>query len=271
MSAAEEEREPDEADADVPAREGDRVAVEYHSAHVDRRKVLVGEVMDVVLKGAPRDGEWVAMLAEIYVRPEDGHRNDRSEHYTETTRSAMRRVTWEIEEDEDRGWHSVEARNGLRWNRVNETGTRTEISVLAAEEEPPHPDNGVVLAVGLRCHRCNGTSCKEVTDPETEPLTGTRWACPHCHEVDDESGAEIGQQYEILGCKPVSHVDTSWSLAEHEALEWAASPTRWRAFTETVLKGRKATEYAEDVDVTPGTVYRHVHDAREVLKGGLNE
>jgi len=65
MSTAEEEREPDETDVDVPCKEGDRVAVEYESVHANHRLVTVGHVKDVVLKGAPRDGEWVAMLAEI--------------------------------------------------------------------------------------------------------------------------------------------------------------------------------------------------------------
>jgi len=258
---------------DVPVDEEDRVAVEYESAHAGRRVVLTGTVEDVVRKGGPdEDGEWEDHLAEIYVRPEDGHRNDRLDEYIEGTEGTpMRRVLYEIRAE--RGWHGVEARNGLRWHSLNETGTETEISVLAADEEPPHPSNEVHVAVGVRCRRCAGTSTLTVDEAKPDKaFMERRWACPHCHEIERDSAPTIEEQYEVLAVKPVAGmVDASLHVDDLPTAEWAASPKRWDAFRETVIKGRKATEYADEVDVTPGTVYRHVHDAREVIKGGLNE
>jgi len=267
MSTAEEEREPDETDVDVPCKEGDRVAVEYESVHANHRLVTVGHVKDVVLKGGPdEEGGWEDHLAEIYLRPENPEDLERQDRYMEEEgMTAMRRVLYEI--GGTRGWHTVEIRNGARWHKASETGTETSLTVLAEDEEPPRATDNVTVGLEIQCDECMSVGVVPLTDPN--PDLGTY----SCHECEEER--EIGEDASVVDAWPLvgrpEDIEGPGGNAGREVAEWAMSPKRWAAFRETVLKGRKATEYAEDVDVTPGTVYRHVHDAREVIKGGHNE
>ena len=250
-------------EAGVP-EESTRVAVEYKSTHAKRLKTMVGTVERAeVAPGAIKGRLW-----HVYITPE-GERNDRKEHYREEEDTTPRRrlvIAPELESV------TLESRNGGRWHRLSR-GDAEVRAVETEEDEATQGGEGVTVVVEVRHTRCAGTSVLAVTETEPEVMS-KGLACPHCHPVDRDSCGTIEEEYEVTEVMPITchpeDVDTSMSLhrlkRRYGVAEWAASPKRWRAFREAVIKGRKSTEVAEAFGVSPGTIYRHVHDAREVIK-----
>lgn len=238
--------------------EGDRVAVHYESVYADRRKTLVGEVTDVE-QANPYGRLW-----KIYLSPE-GERDERKE---DVDSRPPRRLTV-MPEAED----SLETRNGARWNTLTKPATSAEWEVLGEGEEPAREAIGSV-AVKVRHSRCGGTTLLTVDSvEEAEDLRGRVLACPHCqgtNEDGEERHHEVGKEFELEAIRPLtSHpndVDPIHDLEDHEVVEHHASPRRWEVYMEAGVKGRNRSHLAEDLGVSDGTVYRHVHDAREAIR-----
>ena len=243
-------------EAGVPA-EGERVAVTYESVYAERDKVLTATVETV--EHAP--GSLGGRLWHVYLVPE-GERDERREAYTEDEARPPRRLTVMPEAESV----TLETRNGGRWNRLNAPATNAEVEVLGADEEPDREAIGTV-AVMVRHSRCGGTTLLTVDSvEEAEDLRGRVLACPHC-EVDED---EVGEDYTFERMAPLAMhpdaVDPLDSLEDHPVVEHHASPRRWDVYLKAGVKGRNRAHLAEDLGVAEGTVYRHVHDAREAIR-----
>ena len=250
-------------EAGVPA-EGERVAVTYESVYAERDKVLTATVETV--EHAP--GSLGGRLWHVYLVPE-GERDERREAYTEDEARPPRRLTVMPEAESV----TLETRNGGRWNRLNAPATNAEVEVLGEDEEPEREPIGTV-AVTVRHSRCAGTTLLTVDSvEEAEDLRGRVLACPHCHGEDEDGNArrhEVGTEFSFEAIRPLTthpdHVDTIDELDDHEVVEHHASPRRWDVYLKAGVKGRNRAHLAEDLGVAEGTVYRHVHDAREAIR-----
>ena len=236
----------------MPA-EGERVAVRYESVYAERDKVLTAEVESV--EHAP--GSLGGRLWHVYLRPE-GERDERAEDVDDRP---PRRLTFMPEAESV----TLDTRNGARWNRLNAPATNAEVEVLAEGEEPETATEGTV-AVEVRREECGHASLVTVDSvEEAEDLRGREHECPVCEET-----GTLGEDVAFEAIRPLAvpreRVRAMDPLNKHDVVEHHASPRRWEVYLKAGVEGRNRAHLAEDLGVSSGTVYRHVHDAREAIE-----